>query len=203
MNPAINGNSHKDPARLEREIDEQRQDISETLRALEEKFSSREIADQVLHYFGGHSREWAQSLSGSLKANPIPALLTVVGVTWLMMGERNSPRENAGELREKASSAGEAMRSRAASARDGLAHSAASVRNNFEHMTHEQPLALGAVGIALGALVGAALPRTEQENRLMGRSSERAKQKGAEMAREGYEKAAQKADEVGESLRHL
>jgi hypothetical protein len=259
MNTASSSDAYKDPDRLEREIDAQRREINETLRALEEKFSSREIASQFMHYFGGPGREWAETLGSSVKANPIPTLLTGIGLTWLMMSDRNRPyrssyssyaardgmgredredmrsaaRETAESLRQKAAQfgdkaahagealrdkamhagetvrdkvghAGDTLRSHASSAREGFGHSSVSVRDNFEHMLREQPLALGAVGIALGALIGAALPRTEHENRMLGRASQRVKEQGREMAREGYEKASGKVAEVvevaGESL---
>jgi len=265
MNVDMNVDASKDPDRLEREIDEQRREINETLRALEQKFTAQEIGSEIMHYFGGHGREWAANLGHSMKANPIPTLLTAIGLTWLMMGDRNpryyrpayrgdyayggrdfetagdfeghnrgvfhdatdaahaaaqTVKEKAGALGEKAAHAREALHERAAHTREALheralhtrealrsraysARSSASyyVRNNFEHMSREQPLALGAVGIALGALIGAALPRTERENRMLGRAGERIKQRGREMAREGYERASQKAAEMADTAK--
>lgn len=44
-----------------------------------------------------------------------------------------------------------------------------------KQLWHEHPLAVGAAGVAIGALLGALVPRTEQENRLMGRTSDNLK----------------------------
>jgi beta-lactamase regulating signal transducer with metallopeptidase domain len=41
-------------------------------------------------------------------------------------------------------------------------------REGFNTLLEEQPLVLGAFGVALGAIIGAALPSTEQEDRLVG-----------------------------------
>lgn len=256
MSPGTRSDAAKDPDRLEREIDEQRREINETLRMLEEKFSSRELAAQFAHYFSGPGREWVGSLGSSVKSNPLPTLLTAVGLTWLMMSdrhrspylihERNSRMRStlhgaadsahamhdaahsayehasgkAGEFRDHVADAGAALHEKAAhaqealhdkaahareawhshsqDARDGLHRSAESLRSNFDNLAREQPLALGAIGIALGAIIGAALPRTEHESRVMGRASERFREKGREMAHAGYERAAQKADEFAD-----
>src|SRR5687768_10862428 len=100
MNSDINSDARKDPDRLEREIHEQRREINETLRALEARFSSRDIAGHFMHYFGGHGRDWADSLGSSLKANPLPALLTGVGIAWLMMGDRSGARRSSYSYRD-------------------------------------------------------------------------------------------------------
>ncbi|WP_263264248.1 DUF3618 domain-containing protein [Pseudomonas sp. RIT-PI-S] len=48
----------------------------------------------------------------------------------------------------------------------------AQVKGQFEYLLQEQPLVLAAVGLALGAAFGAALPSTRQENRLIGKASD-------------------------------
>jgi hypothetical protein len=59
-----------------------------------------------------------------------------------------------------------------------------------------QPLALGAVGLAIGAAIAASLPTTEAENDYLGESSEFIKQKAAEVAGE----QAERASEVGQTV---
>lgn len=48
----------------------------------------------------------------------------------------------------------------------------AQAKGQFQYLLQEQPLVLAAVGLALGAAFGAALPVTRQENRLMGKTSD-------------------------------
>lgn len=54
-----------------------------------------------------------------------------------------------------------------------VTHNAQRVKSGYEHMVEEQPLALGAIGLALGALLAATAPRTRQEDRMMGSTSDR------------------------------
>ena len=65
----------------------------------------------------------------------------------------------------------------------------------------EQPLALGAVAVALGAIAAAAAPRTRYEDELMGAASDRltgqAAEFGAEQADKARQTVAQKAAEAG------
>src|SRR5581483_8674658 len=46
----------------------------------------------------------------------------------------------------------------------------------------EEPLVLAGIGLALGALLGAAFPETEAENKLMGRQSDALKERAAKAA---------------------
>lgn len=264
--------ANKDPSQLEREVEEQRREIGETMRALEDRFSSREIYNQASHYMKEHGREFAESFGNSIKANPLPVAVTAIGLLWMMVGQRPSTRaprsygaaysgrsdysgqsqgsgraeklKQAGsQLRERASSAGESaaqgaqqLRERAGEARrsisdrmsgmregmshsmsgmrEGMSHSMSGMRegmshskerfgdalhsgrSNMEHWLHDQPMAVGALGIALGAIIGAAMPRTRAENRLLGSIGDQARSKASELAEKGY----QKASEVGESI---
>src|SRR6056297_3163306 len=104
-----NGDAGKDPRQLEHEVDQQRQEIGETMHALEERFSSREIYNQTAGYVAEHGREFAENLGNSVKANPLPVALTAVGLMWMMMGQRQpvsyqpQPGESrTGELKERA-----------------------------------------------------------------------------------------------------
>lgn len=56
---------------------------------------------------------------------------------------------------------------------DKVTHNAQRVKSSYEHMVEEQPLVLGAIGLALGALLAATAPRTRQEDRMMGGTSDR------------------------------
>lgn len=58
----------------------------------------------------------------------------------------------------------------------------------------EQPLVLAGIGLAVGAAIGAALPSTETENRLMGETSDEMKDAAQKLAAEQYEKVKQVAE---------
>ncbi|MGQ0523076.1 MAG: DUF3618 domain-containing protein [Betaproteobacteria bacterium] len=70
-------------------------------------------------------------------------------------------------------------------------------RQGFDYMLHEQPLALGAIGLAVGAAVAAAVPRTRREDEWMGAASDRVTEQAKELGKEQLEKARQMASESG------
>lgn len=74
-------------------------------------------------------------------------------------------------------------------ARDRIGHWADDAENTASWVLREQPLVLGALGIALGAAVGALLPGTETEDRLMGETRDDLAHQAGALAQEGYEKA--------------
>ncbi|MCO6763492.1 hypothetical protein KQH43_30835, partial [Streptomyces sp. EL5] len=63
---------------------------------------------------------------------------------------------------------GERLSDTAAQAKDTLTDQAQQLKGTFDTLLREQPLVVGALGIALGALLGASLPRTETEDRALG-----------------------------------
>lgn len=91
----IEAESHKDPARLEREIDQQRADINHIVDALENKLSPGQLFDRMVHFGKGNGREFALNVGNAVKANPVPALLASVGLLWLY-ASRNEPAPTPG-----------------------------------------------------------------------------------------------------------
>lgn len=73
-------------AELEREVDEQRDRLSRTIDALQEKASVGNIVDQVVRAIGENGGEVSRNLGRTLRDNPLPVLLTGVGLAWLMAG---------------------------------------------------------------------------------------------------------------------
>jgi hypothetical protein len=62
------------------------------------------------------------------------------------------------------------------------------MRSNLADLFKAQPLALGTIGLAIGAGIAAALPSTDIENSYLGDASEALKSKSAEIAGEQMEK---------------
>lgn len=74
------------------------------------------------------------------------------------------------------------------------------LRQSWSRASTEQPLLLGALGLALGAVVGALLPRTRTEDRLMGEASDAVTQQLGAAVQEQYAQAkdvvSERVDEV-------
>jgi hypothetical protein len=68
-------------------------------------------------------------------------------------------------------------------------------------MLEEQPLLLGALGIAAGALLGAALPPSEQEDRSFGRLRDETLDRAKTLGARGMRRAREKAEEITEQGR--
>jgi uncharacterized membrane protein len=75
-----------------------------------------------------------------------------------------------------------------------------TVRGNLTDLFKAQPLALGAIGLAIGAGIAAALPSTDIENSYLGETSETLKSKTAEIAGHQIEKASTLAENVVETV---
>jgi hypothetical protein len=74
-------------------------------------------------------------------------------------------------------------------------------QEGFLHTLHEQPLVLGAIGLAVGAALGSVLPSTEREDRLMGDSRDRLKRRATEAGREQLDKAGAAAGAAYDAAR--
>lgn len=226
----IDAESQKDPARLEREIDQQREDISHIVDALENKLSPGQLFDRLISFGKGNGREFAQNVGTAVKTNPIPALLTSVGLLWLYASRNEYPppaargsyagagaddtgpgiADRARELGGQASDAWHDAKAHVADTASRLADTARETGASLEHQTdrvlqgynqllRDNPLVLGAIGVAVGALLGAALPPTEPENRLMGEASDRLAEQAKQAVRTGTEKMRDTMEDIGES----
>lgn len=165
----IRTESYRDPDQLEREIDAQRRHVSSLIGALENRLSPGELASTVFGAGKDGGKEFATNLSHAVRANPVPALLTASGMLWLY-AQRDRPIQR--DPYEETSAEGPGMRDRMSGKWDSTkgkaklkAHEA---RIGFDNMLEDNPVALGALGIAAGAMLGAILPSTEAEDRWMG-----------------------------------
>jgi hypothetical protein len=88
------------------------------------------------------------------------------------------------------------MADRAHDARARARHYGSRARQGVLRTLDEQPLVLGAIGLAIGAAVGAALPPTEAEDRLMGDVRDEALRRATKAGRAQADKARAAAGAV-------
>jgi ElaB/YqjD/DUF883 family membrane-anchored ribosome-binding protein len=268
--------SQKSPHQLEREIDATRAELLSTIEELEHRLSPSDLINQLWGQVRQHGGDFGGNLGQKLRDNPMPVLLTTIGIAWMMasngrqhdsvymsgsrlydgegsangngrsrvreagervretgerirermhgvrhrmhdvrdkvQGARDSMRHRADEAREgvvsareRASGSTQHMRERARSMSSSARYRASQAHSGFSHLLEEQPLLLGAIGLAAGVIAGAALPPTEQEDRAFGktrdRALERAKQASAEKARLVRERAEEAAESTKSALK--
>ena len=174
MRPDGNGNGSRRPHEIQAEIEHTRRQMDGTLSAIEQRLTPGQLVDQGLSYLkNSGGAEFVGNLGDQAKQNPLPVALVGIGLAWLM-ATRQSPGaqpeydssrpglgERASQAKAKLGEVGETTRQRVAAAKSGL-----------DTLLHEQPLALGAVGLAIGALAAALAPRTTQEEQIAGKFDE-------------------------------
>lgn len=225
----------RDPADLERNADQIRADMGRTLDALERKLSPEQLIDRSLGYFREHGGELRQTLGATMRNNPVPIVLTLAGVTWLVASSYNKRQPPGQDLQSRfaRSGVGQKLQARASSARDRVRSAADSARQRFSRgeaggeyedygsaygtsssgrvsgalhsardnartraqqaqeriytMLDDQPLVLGALAVAVGAIIGTAIPSTQYENRMLGRARDRTLTKAQQLGEQQYE----------------
>lgn len=221
----IRNDTEKDPATLEREIDQTRAQMDQTISALGRKFSPGQLLDEALGMVREHGGEFAANLNNTVKQNPVPVILSTVGIAWMMLSNNRSNRSvadrdeyehgydyettdgdhtadqpgmlaGAGQrikdtteaTRHKLASSKEALTSRVSKTAGSAQAQARRAREGFDNLLEDQPLILGALGVALGAVIGAMLPATEQEDRLFGPLRDRTMSEVKQRGEESYSK---------------
>lgn len=87
----------RSPEALEHELDAERTRIAATIDELEERISVNHLMDEAIRSVGAYSGEIGRGLGEvgrsfgrRARENPLPLLLTGVGIAWLMASSRNS-----------------------------------------------------------------------------------------------------------------
>ena len=78
---------------------------------------------------------------------------------------------------------------------------AGKAQDQYEYYIEENPLAVGAVALALGAAVGFMIPATQTESQLMGEYRDNLMQKAGDAARGALDKVQQVAGDMANSVR--
>lgn len=290
-----------DADRLEKNLEHDREHLRETLGALEDKMSPGRLLDEAMAYFDTGPKAFASDLTTQVRNNPMPALLTGVGIAWLMMSDRKAPDQGQGasrsasagdqldylmspadyeawqeydrlqqaewacvrlddetaeaharrlnqaraaaigldhdphedhesfstrvrhatdSVKQKGAASREKLKQAAASAKhaassakhgvgsaashsvDGIRSAAASTRDGAKaaissgQQLHENnPVATAAIGVAIGALLGAAIPLSRQEERALGDVADKGLAMGVEASRKASDELTGRVQE--------
>jgi hypothetical protein len=201
---------------------EQRAESSGALQKRADKFSPGAMLDELFsraREVGQGSTEFVGNLGANLGAtvrdNPVPLVLLAAGVASLVaaerMGDRKRSRKTRGRLEDwdDDEGAGNAAafkakaRDAAVELRERVRGTMSDVREKSTRTLQDEPLVLVGLGVAVGALLGAAIPVSDGERRTLGPMRERVIERAREAAREGAERVREGADRVREGAERV
>jgi len=133
------------------------------------------------------TRSRAQNVAGDFIGNAQETVSNAAART------RNSVTNVAGEVRDQVGNIANQAVEQVSNLGSQLQHGARHAQSQYQQSLQENPLAVGAVSLALGAAVGMMLPSTRTENRWMGDARENLTQKAEEAARDTIEKVQEVA----------
>lgn len=201
-----NGNGTRRPDEILAEIERTRSDMDDTLGQIERRLTPGQLLDQGMEYLkSSGAGDYVRNLRGSVSENPIPVALAGIGLAWLMAADRLDRRRPASAdtdtgsamegMKERAEGMKAGLHARAegakasiASMRDRASGAMDQARSSYDRVVTEQPLALGAIGLAIGAVMAAALPRTRREDDLLSGTRETIADKASEVAAQAKDK---------------
>jgi hypothetical protein len=165
---------------------------------------------------------FVDDLGAAARRNPISAVLIGIGMASLFASGKFAGRvgdvlRSAGLDRVPAAANSEALRDAANTSFDALREKSAdavgqltefsrtmpdpgelvdTARDNLTELFRAQPLALGVIGLAIGAGIAAALPNTDVEDSYLGEASDTVRSKTAELAGHQVDNATKLASNV-------
>lgn len=155
---------------------------------------------------GSHLGERLSGMAGRLGSAASAGREKLAGARESISGVGGSMGERAGQagdtLREQASHLRLSARERASRLSDRARYGAERARGGFDTMLREQPLLLGALGIAVGAALGALMPPTRREDEFMGEARDRLTREAKQQAHLQLRKGKKIAQAAGEAASH-
>ena len=277
---------------IEHEIHQARTRLDETLHEIEEKLSPRTLMNTTYEYLRhGGAENALSSLGNTIRENPLPVMVTGIGLGWLLLAQRRSGHDHeyadrepyagsypgstlpvtrtpdggtapgggvsgagtttlghdpaafgatpqhggaehghgngmthkaqqmAGQVRDRAQHVSDQMRERAQhmggqvrdrtsrlrdrqhSAMQSASHRARDAGAQTSHFVQDHPLVAGALGVAMGAVLGSLFSPTRAENRHLGEMRDQALQRAEEAGREQLERAEEKVHHTADRLK--
>lgn len=127
------------------------------------------------------------------------------GIRRKVSGAADKAREAVSSAKDSLSSTASTAKDRARTVADGARRRAVDyghrAEETFMDTLEREPLIIGALGVAVGAAVGLALPSTPIEDRYVGPLRDRALDEGKAKAREGFEQAKGVATAAAQTLK--
>ena len=193
----------RDPEQLERAAERLRADLDRTLDALERKLSPSQLLDRSLAYLREHGGDMAVALGDSVRRNPVPILLTVAGLGWLIVSSvrRNPIDVTPSDARSDDESLDESLYAQQDTPRSRFHDRLAAARARSRRAQYravsaleERPFLFGGLAVAIGALLGTVIPSTQYEDKVVGQVRDRAVERAKQMGERQYQNLRSRFD---------
>lgn len=186
-----------DQAQIEQDLAKTRARMDERLSQLQERLTPNRIVNDLMSYVqGSDTGEFASTLMASAKRNPIPAVITGIGMAWLMASDARD--------RGASTSAGAPDRwSNVDEFRDHLTRAESSV---MRHPDEDEPTFKGRLHDAMGGALGiarSAQDTAETYASKLAESVSSTRQRLMEGAHDLRDSGANATRGIGESAAHL
>ena len=200
------------------EIEGTRDEMSETIDAIQEKLKPRNIvanaservktatADKVRELAGSagetaqqavdYTRDAAASVVATAGQNPIPLALIGVGAAWWLTARSRSTAPSFERHAGGRDSGYDAAEPDAASIKRAVTRRT----NQLQRAIEQNPLIVGAGALMLGAAFGLAIPETEAENDLMGETRDSVVGRARDLARDATHQVQEAASTVADNI---
>ena len=142
------------------------------------------------HGYCGYDTDPGPSTTDKLRSRASDTLDLASGK---MHSAKQSLGQTAASAKQSLSETAQGLRERAAAMGSSARQQMDRAKGGFEYMLREQPLALGAIGLAIGAVVAAMAPRTRKEDEMMGEARDRLLDEASQVGKEKLAQATQVA----------
>ena len=152
---------------------------------------------------------WLMTTSGARGAGSAPAgyraphdyVAAQPGVGERLHAAGDKVSDLVSEARDKVSGAASSVSDLGRGAAERAGGYANRAQRSFAEILEREPLLLGAAGLLVGAAIGAALPPTELEDRMVGRTRDKVLDKGKDLAQSGMQQAGEVAQTAYSALK--
>ena len=195
----------REPEQLERTADRIRADLDRTLDALERRLSPSQLLDRSLAYLRDHGGDLAHTVGDTVRRNPVPIALAAAGIGWLIVSATRSrepidvtPEVTPSDELHDEPYGEESPYADAGLRRAGFQNRLTRARARTRRATRraqfraisaveERPVLFGGLAVALGALLGAVIPSTPYEDKVVGQVRDRAVERARQMGERQYQ----------------
>jgi hypothetical protein len=200
------------PEHLERSADRIRADLDRTLGALERRLAPSQLLDRSLAYLREHGGDMTRSVADACRRNPVPIMITVAGLGWLVassirkrdaidvtptsvdLDDDAADLDDDDPLGEASSYQGSSSYGDSNTLRSKVHDRVAAARAQTRRAQYravsaveESPFLFGGLAIAIGALLGAVIPSTQYEDKVVGQVRDRAVERAKQMGERQYQ----------------